>query len=313
VPDNKPTVSVIIPARDAAGPLTLALAAISKQTYENIVDVVVAAADEPTAAVARDAGATVVDNPGGSTPAGLNRALQASSGDVVVRCDAHSIFPPRYIEDAVSALLAGNAVNVGGMQVPVCETAWECAIAAAMSSRWGAGDARYRVGGSPGPVETVYLGVFKREAINEVGGFDEEFERTQDYELNHRLIQAGGTVWFDPKLRVAYRPRGSLGELARQYFEYGRAKRQFDHKHPGNLKTRQLAAPALILILALSLVLSLLWPLALFVPAVYLLGLTLVSLGRPASFWRIAASLATMHISWGIGFLSGRRVNGRNP
>jgi succinoglycan biosynthesis protein ExoA len=306
VPDNKPTVSVIIPARDAADSLALALAAISRQTYENIVDVVVAAADEPTAAVARSGGATVVDNPDANTAAGLNRALQAGSGDVVVRCDAHSIFPPHYIENAVSALLASDAVNVGGMQVPVGETAWECAIGEAMTSRWGAGDARYRVGGLPGPVETVYLGVFRREAINEAGGFDEEFERTQDYELNHRLIRSGGTIWFDPTLRVGYRPRGSLRALAGQYFEYGRAKRQFDHKHPGQLRPRQLAAPALVLVLVLAFVISLIWPVALIVPAGYLLALTMISLGRSASFWRVAAALATMHVSWGVGFLSGR-------
>jgi succinoglycan biosynthesis protein ExoA len=312
VPDNKPTVSVIIPALDAAKSLSVALTAISKQTYENIVDVVVAAGDEPTAAAARAGGAVVVDNPSGSTPIGLNRALRTGSGDVVVRCDAHSILPPHYIEDAVSALLTENAVNVGGMQIPVGETAWEGAIGEAMSSRWGAGDARYRVGGPPGPVETVYLGVFLREALNQVGGFDEDFERTQDYELNHRLIQAGGTVLFDPKLRVGYRPRGSLRSLARQYFDYGRAKRQFDHKHPGHLRPRQLAAPALVLVLASSLLLSLVWPITLIVPIGYLLTLTVVSLGSSVSFWRVAAALATMHVSWGLGFLSGRRVPGRS-
>lgn len=305
MPDNLPTVSVIIPARDAADSLALALAAISKQTYENIVDVVVAAADEPTAAVARSAGVVVVDNHGGSTPAGLNRALDASSGDVVVRCDAHSIFPPDYIREAVSILMSDDVVNVGGMQVPICETDWECAIAAAMSSRWGAGDARYRVGGMAGPVETVYLGVFRREAIEAAGGFDEDFDRTQDYELNHRLIAAGGTVWFDPKLRVAYRPRASLGALARQYFEYGRAKRRFSQKHPGELKPRQMAAPAFVVAVALALMVSIFWPAALFVPVAYLLVLVVVSQGRSAAFWRVASALAVMHVSWGIGFLAG--------
>jgi succinoglycan biosynthesis protein ExoA len=306
VPDNPPTVSVIIPARDAAESLAIALAAISKQTYRNIIEVVVAAADERTATAARSCGATVVDNPEGSTPAGLNRALEASSGEVVVRCDAHSFFPPRYVADAVSELLATGAVNVGGMQVPVSETVWERAIGTAMSSRWGAGGARYRVGGPPGEVETVYLGVYRREAIEAVGGFDENFERTQDYELNHRLIRSGGTVWFDPKLRVGYRPRGSLRDLGIQYFAYGRAKRQFDRKHPGQLRPRQLAAPALVLTLVFSLVLSVFWLPALIAPAGYLIVLVLISLRRSASSWRVAAALATMHVSWGIGFLTGR-------
>ena len=305
MPDNLPTVSVVIPARDAAESLSATLAAIARQTYENIVDVVVAAADEPTATTARAAGATVVDNPSGTTPAGLNLAIDASSGEIIVRCDAHAIFPPRYVEAAVATLLARGAVNVGGSQVPVGQTPWENAIAEAMASRWGAGDAKHRIGGAAGPAETVYLGVFRRDALAAVGGFDEDFERTQDYELNHRLIEAGGTVWFDPELRVGYRPRGSLRALARQYYDYGRAKRQFNRKHPRSLLLRQVAPPTLVVVMAVALVTSIFWPAALSLPAVYVLAVLAASLGRQAAFWRVAPALAVMHVSWGLGFLAG--------
>jgi len=305
VPDNLPTVSVVIPARDAAESLAVTLAAIARQTYANVVDVVVAAADEPTAATARAGGATVVENPAGTTPAGLNLAIGASSGEIIVRCDAHAIFPPHYVEAAVTTLLAQRAVNVGGSQVPVGQTPWECAIAEAMMSRWGAGDAKHRVGGDAGPAETVYLGVFRRDAIAAVGGFDEGFERTQDYELNHRLIEAGGTVWFDPGLRVGYRPRGSLRALARQYYDYGRAKRQFNRKHPGSLLLRQVAPPILVVAITLALMASILWPAALLLPAVYVLSILAASLGRRAPLWRVASALVVMHVSWGFGFLTG--------
>ncbi|HJS72099.1 MAG TPA: glycosyltransferase family 2 protein [Acidimicrobiia bacterium] len=301
---NLPTVSVVIPARSSAEVLPRALSSVRAQTYPNIVDVVVAAADPSSAAAAGD-GAVVVINEQGSTPVGLNLAVAAGKGDIVVRCDAHSTFPPRYVERAVATLQRTGAANVGGMQVPVGETPWQRAIAEAMKSPFGAGDARYRIGGEEGPVETVYLGVFRRSALELVGGFDETFARNQDYELNHRLIEAGQVVWFDPELRVEYTPRGSLSALARQYFGYGRAKRQFVRRHPGSLRWRQLAPPLLTAALASSVLISIWWPVSLLGPLLYVFGLLVVSLGSRSGALKMMLALGTMHLSWGLGFLVG--------
>ncbi len=299
---------MIIPARNAASYLGRALESIRNQTYSNIAEVVVAAADESTAAVAESYGAIVVDNPGGRTPVALNLAIAKTTGEVILRCDAQSVLPPEYTARAVETLQRTKAANVGGMQVPMGQTFWERAIVWAMGSPLGAGDARYRVGGEEGPVETVYLGVFKRSALDRIDGFDEAFTRTQDYELNHRIRQSGGLVWFDPDLKVEYRPRGSLSALARQYFHYGKAKRQFDRKHPGSLQWRQLVPPAVVLALALSLLVSIFWTPALIVPLGYLTLLTVAGLdavrqiGLPGLGSPLA--LATMHLAWGVGFLS---------
>lgn len=300
---NLPTVSVVIPARNAANSLPKCLAAVRLQTYDNLIEVIVAAADDGSAAAAAEGGATVVRNPSGKTPAGLNLAIAASTGEVVVRCDTESLIPPGYVERAVATLLRTDADNVGGMQVPVGETRLERAIAAAMSSRWGSGDARYRVGGEEGPVETVYLGVFKRETLDRLRGFDETFLRNQDYELNHRIVADGGLVWFDPELAVVYRPRSTLGALARQFWDYGRSKRRFRRRHPDSLRLRQLAPPALVIFLVLCLVASLLWPPAILGPAVYVIGLILAATPGTAPTFRTALALGTMHISWGLGFL----------
>lgn len=302
---NLPTVSVIIPARDAADVLQRALDSIDDQSYPNIVDVIVAAADDQSAEASSDR-ATVVRNEEGSTPAGLNLAIGASKGEVIVRCDARSILPADYIARAVDTLMRTNAANVGGMQVPVGQTQWERAIGAAMSSPFGAGDARYRIGGEEGPVETVYLGVFRREALERLGGFNEAFTRNQDYELNHRLIEAGEVVWFDPGLQVRYRPRAGLPQLARQYFEYGRAKGQFARTHRAGLRWRQVAAPVLTLVLLGSLIWSVALPATLLVPGVYVLGLLVVGVSSGQNPFRVAAALATMHLSWGWGFLTAR-------
>ena len=175
MPPNLPTVSVVIPARDAAETLPRAIASIQAQTYPNIVDVVVAASDDASASAAD--GARVVHNPDGSTPVGLNLAIANSAGEVIVRCDAQSVLPPDYVARAVETLERTGAANVGGRQVPVGETPWQRSIARAMTSPFGAGDARYRIGGEEGPVETVYLGVFRRNALERLGGFDEGFKR----------------------------------------------------------------------------------------------------------------------------------------
>ena len=110
-----------------------------------------------------------------------------------------------------------GAANVGGMMAAAGETPFQQAVAWAMTSRFGVGASRFHTGGRPGPVDTVYLGVFRRSAIERVGGYDEEYLRAEDWELNHRIKAAGHLIWFTPELRVTYRPRASLRALAKQH------------------------------------------------------------------------------------------------
>jgi len=304
-----PSLDVIIPAAHAADSIGQAIDAVWAQGYPNLGSIIVAAPDRETSEAAAKHGAVVVPNPIGTTPAALNLALAASTADIVARIDAHSTIPTGYLAQAVSTLVETNADNVGGMQVPVGATWWEKGIASAMSSPFGAGDARYRIGGDAGPTDTVYLGVYRRATLERLGGYDETFERNQDYELNHRIRGSGGTVWFDPELRVAYRPRGSLRALSRQYFEYGRWKRKFSRRHSGSLRWRQLAPPILVAVLAVSAIAGIWWSPAWIIPAGYLLALILIGaaslprLGLPGL--GVPLALATMHLSWGIGFLFG--------
>lgn len=306
----EPTVSVVIPAARAASTIGATLDSAQAQDSEAIVDIVVAAADEATAAAARRPGVTVVDNPTGRTPIGLNRAIAAARGEILVRVDAHSVIPPGYVSKAVETLLETGAANVGGMQVPVGDSFWSRAIAAAMTSPAGAGDARYRIGGEAGPVETVYLGTYRRSTLEALGGFDESFRRHQDYELNERIRRSGGVVWFEPDLKVRYRPRSSLAALARQYFEYGSWKRAFTRSNPGSLLPRQIAPPLLVVVLGVSLGLALLDPVFWLLPAAYLAGLvgaSVLTLPRSrGSVLGVPVALATMHLSWGLGFLLGQ-------
>lgn len=304
-----PSLDVIIPAAHASASIAETIDAVRSQRYPNLASIVVASFDEETAEVARLHGAVVVANPSGKTPTGLNLALGQGTAEIVARIDAHSIIPPGYLETAVESLLETGAENVGGMQIPVGRNGWERAIGAAMASRFGSGDARYRVGGAAGPVETVYLGVFPRSTLERLGGYAEEFERNQDYELNHRIRESGGVVWFDPRLKVEYHPRGSLAALARQYFHYGRWKREFGRRHPGSMRWRQAAPPLLVALLVMSALAGFWWAPAWVIPFGYLGALLLIGLSKIPSLgvhaFGVSAALATMHLSWGLGFLRG--------
>jgi succinoglycan biosynthesis protein ExoA len=305
-------VSVIIPARGAAGMIERAVASALPQ--EGVGEVVVAAGDEATRQAVEAIGdprVRAVDNPSGRTPDALNSAIEASTGEVVVRLDAHAELPRGYVGRAVATLRRTGAANVGGMQVPVAERGFAAAVAAAMCSPAGAGGATYRVGGDEGPVDTVYLGVFRRAALTAVGGFDPAFTRNQDAELNLRLRRAGFVVWFDPKLAVTYEPRDRVGALASQYLQYGRWRRLTARTHAGSLAPRQLAAPALVLGFGGAALLGAatgLWLVLGLAMALYVAALIIAAAAAVPALRLVPAAvlaLATMHLSWGVGFLLG--------
>ena len=329
VPDW-PGVSVLIPARNDQEALVSALHAVLAQDYDGAMEIIVAeGSDTPATAEAigaRFPGVRVIPNPERNTPSALNHALRAATHSVIVRCDSHCVLPAHYVRRAVSTLRRTRAANVGGRQCPAGTTRFERAVALAMTTPLGAGDARYRLGGPEGPVDTVFLGVFRRDALTAAGGFDATLDRNQDYDLNWRLRRRGETVWFDPALEVTYRPRGTLAALARQYFDYGWWKRIVLRRHPASLRYRQLAAPILVPGLAVSAFLAGLVTAGLADPAMmgaaalaplaYLLlilaGSAVVCLRRRHStVLLLALVLAVMHLSWGAGFwcasVAGRR------
>ena len=315
-----PSVSVVVPLRNSAATLQRCVSAILDQDYPGRLDVVLAVgpSEDDTLAIADraaagDARVRVVPNPSGRTPAALNAGIAASDGDIVARVDGHAVVPPGYVRRAVDSLLQTGADNVGGIQDAVGETTFERAVAAAMTSRFGVGNASFHYGGDAGPTDTVYLGVFRRSALDRVGGFDETLIRNQDYELNWRIRDTGGVVWFDPQLRVRYRPRSSLRGLARQYFEYGTWKREVLRRHPRSVRVRQLIPPAAVVANTTAVALAVAHrPRWLAIPGVYAvaaLGAAVVAgRGRDAGVaLRLPAVFAVMHHAWGIGFLLSRR------
>ncbi|MBW8740586.1 MAG: glycosyltransferase family 2 protein [Streptomyces turgidiscabies] len=316
-----PAVSVIMPVLNEERHLRGAVQAILAQEYAGEMEVVIALGpstdrtDEIAAELVRETASDAkrvhtVPNPTGRTPAALNAAIKASRHPVVVRVDGHGMLSPDYIATAVRLLDETGAQNVGGIMHAEGENAWEHAVAAAMTSKIGVGNAAFHTGGVAGPAETVYLGVFRRAALEQQGGYNVEFIRAQDWELNFRIREAGGLIWFSPELRVSYRPRPSVRALAKQYKDYGRWRHVVARYHEGSINLRYLAPPTAVLAIAAGVLLgAVLTPWAFLVPGGYLAAITAGSVpagkGLPLKArLQIPVALATMHMCWGWGFLT---------
>lgn len=319
-------VSVVMPVLNEERSLADACAAVLNNGYAGELELIIAlgpstdGTDEIAERIAADERVHLVSNPTGATPSGLNLAISAARYPVIVRTDGHARLPVGYLAEAVAGLARSGAANVGGRMVPTSDAALGKAIAVAMSSPFGIGGAGHRVGGSAGPADSVYLGAFRREALNAVGGFDEHFLRAQDWELNYRLRRAGFGVYFIPTMRVPYEPRRTWRALGRQFYESGRWRREVVRTHPDSRSARYLAAPIAAILVGAGLVLGVLgvlttldWlALGFLLPLGYVAGVMLASLVHArdlklGSLVLLPGVLATMHMAWGTGYLRGIR------
>ena len=310
-----PDLSVILPVLNEANHLAAAVKAILAQDYQGRFEVILAVgpSKDQTLEIANqlakfDFRVVVVLNPTGRTAAGLNIALAKSNSPIIVRVDGHAEIPSNYLSIAVELLRETGAVNVGGLMGAVGKTRFEKSVARAMRSPLGVGAAKFHTGGGSGEVDTVYLGCFLREALIEIGGFDERFTRAQDWELNFRLRKRGGKIYFDPRLEVTYRPRPNLAALAKQYFEYGRWRRVVSRKHSGTINYRYLAPPLALTGTVLSLIAGATLSKSLFIPAIIYVGFTVIAGLALGKGWLekmiMPAVLFTMQMAWGAGFIT---------
>ncbi|GAB2512711.1 glycosyltransferase family 2 protein [Paramicrobacterium agarici] len=324
-----PGVSYVMPVLNDVTHVRAAVDSLLGQDYQGPFDVAIAVGpsidgtNELVEALSRaDSRVRVIENPVGSTPAGLNIAIQATQHPIIVRVDAHSVLPPEYTRIAVETMMRTGAGNVGGIMDAQGTTPFEEAVAAAYGSRIGLGGTPHHVGGSEGPADTVYLGVFRRDALNDVGLFDERIKRGQDWELNRRIRQGGHTVWFTPRLRVVYRPRPTLSRLARQFFSTGMWRGEISRRFPARNVLRYFAPPLMVIAVAVASLLGLVglvqallgvapWLLLAFiVPVGYILLVIAAAITMPGvrgaavRLWLLIV-LPCIHFCWGVGFIPG--------
>lgn len=323
-----PGVSVVMPVRNEERHLRASVGRVLDQHYPGRLEVILAVGPsrDATAEIAAELAAVdtrlvVVDNPVGRTPHALNLSIAAARFDVVVRVDGHGELGDNYLTRAVELLEETGAANVGGVMDAQGVTPFEQAVACAYTTKLGLGGSTFHLQDSPpGPADTVFLGAFRKAAIVAVGGFDETMWRAQDWELNYRLRRSGEVIWFSPDLRVTYRPRSSLTALVAQMYETGTWRREVVRRHPETAGRRYLAPPLAVSVIALGSAAGLLgvlmgrsWlKLGLAAPLGYATLMVAGAVVAPcelsaAARRRLPLVLMATHMSWGTGFLIGRR------
>lgn len=326
--ENTPGVSYVMPVLNEVDHVEAAVRSLINQDYPGDFEVVLAlgpsvdGTNEILKALAlAEPRLQLIENTLGSTPGGLNAAIRVSRHPIVVRVDAHSVLPVEYTRIAVETLLRTGADNVGGIMLAAGQSPFERAVAHAYGSRIGLGGTPHHVGGTEGPAETAYLGVFQRHRLIAVGLFDENIKRGQDWELNRRLRASGGTVWFTPRLTVLYRPRSSLSALIRQFVATGIWRGELSRRFPRSNSLRYFVPPITVIGVTIGLVLGALgvlergetlsWLTALLViPGTYFGAVVAASIGvirtdgfRAARWFLVV--LPCIHFGWGVGFLLG--------
>ena len=252
----------------------------------------------------------VIDNPQEIQAAGMNAAVRAARGDVIVRMDVHCEYAPDYVRQCVAVLAETGADNVGGAQRARATTPFQRALCAALSSPLGMGGAKYRSPEREGFVDTVFLGAFRRHVFDSVGMYDPEAITNEDAELNQRIIDAGGKVYLSRRIVVHYHPRDSLRALGCQYFRYGKGRARTLLKH-GKLLSVRPAVPFLSLAGgAVLLATSHAQPFAPLAFGAYVLttAAEAVRVGRRAGLTAIPvvwAIFPVLHASHGAGFAAG--------
>ena len=257
----------------------------------------------------------LLDNPKRIVPTGLNIAIRVAKGDVIIRLDAHAIYPDNYFSVLVDKLYALNADNVGGLcrtlpakETPVCE-----AIAAALSSPFGMGDSHFRIGTNKEmQVDTVPFGCFRREVFDKIGYFDEELIRNQDDEFNGRIIKFGGHIYLIPSVVCDYYGRDSIGKVSKMFYQYGLFKPLVNKKLGNPATVRQFFPFFFVLGLMIGFVLSFVHKLFLIlyvaVLALYILLSAYFSIRQVKGLKRIVLLMVTflvIHVSYGWGYLRG--------
>jgi succinoglycan biosynthesis protein ExoA len=319
-------VSIVVPARDEERNIGDTLDALRAQDYPNLEIIVVdgGSTDGTVDVVKRhmveDPRVQVQHNPRGITPISLNVAVEHARGQWLVRMDAHSTVDPGYVSAAVARLREGRWGGVGGRKDGVGTTPAGRAIAAALGSRFGVGGSVYHHGTAEREVDHIPFGAYPTALVRELGGWDPRLVTNQDFEFDHRLRQTGARLLFDPRLRIDWLSKQSIGDLYRQYRRYGRGKVDVVRLHPRSLKPRHLMPPLLVAYLGVSALVALRRPrLAAAMVAPYAAGLAAASvqtgrtLDRPGDRVFVPAAFLAMHVGWGVGFWSRVRdvVTGR--
>jgi GT2 family glycosyltransferase len=320
--DNLPTVSVIIPIRNEEQNIIQCLQSVADQEYpKELMEVLVVdgmsqdSSREIVSNIAKESPiVTLLHNPKEIKAAALNMGIAKSSGQLILPVDAHCFIDPDYISESVKALQQTDAANVGGVVLPIGRSFVQRAIGLGMSSFFGIGSSRFHDRENGFYTDTVSFGAYRREVFEKIGLYDEEAHYGEDDELNFRLIKSGGRIFLSPKIKSRYYPRSSFSALWKQYYNFGYGKVRTIKKHGRPASWRHLIPPMFVFFVIGSLLIYVvkpsLWWLIVGICGLYVVSAILVSvkisLMEGLGYLPVLPMVfATLHLSYGIGFLKG--------
>ncbi len=314
-------VSVLVPVRNEEAHVVRAIEGMLAQRVSGSYELLLIDGESEDATrslieglAQRDPRVRLLSNPERRIPNALNIGLSAARGTYLARMDAHTFYPPDYLENGVRRLAEGDAVWVSGPQIAKGEGVWSSRVALALGTRLGIGGARFRMdAGAECEVDSGFTGVWARETLLAHGGWDEDWTVNEDGELAARIRRKGGRILCIPEMAARYVPRDGLRPLARQYWRYGVFRVKTVRRHPDTMRRSHVLGPAFTLAVAGSVV----GPapirraarpaLGAYVVAVAATMVQVARSRRPSArdLASLPAVFLTMHAAWGAGFLRG--------
>lgn len=322
--EQTPFVSVVMPIRNEEDFIERGLRSVLAQNYPpELLEVIIADGESEDATlgiIEKLRSETmipikVINNSKRIAPCGLNLAIAAARGEIIVRVDGHCEIDGDYVANCVRHLQNESAQGVGGPIETIGETLQAKAVAVAMSSKFGVGGSAFRtISDRELYVDTVAFPGYKRATLEKVGAFNEELIRNQDDEFNYRIRKMGGKILLSPDIRSRYYSRSTFRSLWRQYFQYGYWKVRVLQMHPKQMSWRQFVPFAFVATLTVLAISSLFvstagWALGA-VLILYVLAAAAASVSggkrsEPKALPYIFASYAILHFSYGLGFTAG--------
>lgn len=254
----------------------------------------------------------LLHNPARIQSAALNLAARqlGREADVLIRCDAHAVYPAGFCQRLLDCLAKTQADAVVVPMDSIGHGCLERAVAWVSNSPVGTGGSAHRGGRRSGFVDHGHHAAFRMDMFRRVGGYDESFTHNEDAEFDCRQRALGAKIYLDADNRLGYHPRNSLPALWRQYFRYGAGRSRTARRHPGSLRLRQLAVPAHLLLSVLAVAVSpwfaglLAWP-ALYLGVLLLTSVALAARQRSTCGLLAGVAAGTMHTAWALGFFFG--------
>jgi glycosyltransferase involved in cell wall biosynthesis len=318
--NGKVDVSVLVPVLNEERHIRESVAAMQAQRYDGEIEFLFmdGRSEDRTKAILEEMSAAdprirVLDNPQQRTTFGLNIGLEHARGDYVVRMDAHTEYPPQYIEKGIERLQRDDGVEwVTGPQIPHGVGPWSRRVAIALSSWLGAGGSAKWAAEEEKDIDTgVFTGVWKRATLDQYGGWDDGWPVNQDSELAARFFERGSRIVCMPELGALYVPRDSLGKLFKQYWRYGFYRAKTSRYHPTSMRRSAVFPPALVLAAVAAVIapgpirLAARAALGAWAAAVLVTSARVAREHSPRDAAGLPAVFAAMHLSWGLGFLRG--------